>query len=153
MAVTVIEPATRQDLPALIELLEEMDTFYGDATEGTAEERSSQLAAVLFGDPPKAAVLLAKDAGQLAGMAAYSFLWPAIGVSTSLYLKELYVRQDRRRGGVGQLLMDGVLTVAKREGCTRVEWTTDRDNEVAGRFYEALGHTVNAGKLLYRVEL
>jgi len=39
--------------------------------------------------------------------------------------------------------------VAKREGCTRVEWTTDRDNGGARRFYAALGHTVNAGKLLY----
>ena len=150
---TIIKPASRQDLSALVAILEEMDSFYGDTTEGTAEERISRLDAVLFGDPPKAAVLLAIDAGQLVGMAAYSFLWPAVGISTSLYLKELYVRQDQRRGGVGQLLMDGVLAVAKREGCTRVEWTTDRDNEIAQRFYAALGHTVNAGKLLYRVEL
>jgi len=151
--VTVIEPATRQDLPDLVALLAEMDGFYGDVTEGTIEERSSRLGAVLFGEVPKAAVLLAKDAGQLVGMAAYSFLWPAVGISTSLYLKELYVRQDRRRGGVGQQLMDGVLAVAQREGCTRVEWTTDSHNEIARRFYDALGHTVNAGKVIYRVEL
>lgn len=150
---TVIEPAARQDLPALIALLAEMDEFYGDTTEGAAEERSSRLGAVLFGEVPKAAVLLAKDAGQLVGMAAYSFLWPAVGISTSLYLKELYARQGLRRGGIGRQLMDRVLAVAKREGCTRVEWTTDRDNEAAQGFYEALGHAVNAGKLFYRVEL
>jgi len=149
--VIVIAPATKDDLPAFIALLEEMDAIYGDVTEGTTEERMARVSAVLFGQPPKATVLLAKDADQLVGMASYSFLWPAVGVSTSLYLKELYVRQAQRRAGVGKLLMDRLIDIAKREGCTRVEWTTDRSNVEAQRFYERLDFGVNDSKLFYRV--
>ena len=64
---TIIEPATRHDLPGLVDLLEEMDQFYGDTTEGTPEERVRQLTAVLFGPTPKAAALLAKDDDQVVG--------------------------------------------------------------------------------------
>lgn len=149
----VIAPATEADLPAFIALLEEMDSFYGDVTEGTADERIERVGAVLFGRPSKATVLLAKEDGQLIGMASYSFLWPAAGVTTSLYLKELYVRQAQRRSGVGRLLMGKLINIAKAEGCTRVEWTTDRSNVEAQRFYAGLGHGVNEGKLFYRVDV
>jgi GNAT superfamily N-acetyltransferase len=151
--VLVIAPATKDDLPALIDLFEEIDRFYGDVTEGTALERMDQVNAVLFGEPPKAMALLAKDGDQLVGMASYSFLWPAAGITTSLYLKELYVRQDQRRTGVGRQLMDQVIDVARGQGCTRVEWTTDRENAEAQGFYAELGHGINAGKVFYRIEL
>ncbi len=48
--------------------------------------------------------------------------------------------------------MDGLVEIARKLGCSRVEWTTDRDNGGAQAFYEALGFSVNAGKLFYRVE-
>ena len=149
----VIVPATEEDLPAFIALLEEMDSFYGDVTEGTAKERIQRVGAVLFGQLPKATVLLAKDGDQLVGMASYCYLWPAAGVSTSLYLKELYVRQAKRRAGIGKLLMDKLVDIARAEGCTRVEWTTDRDNSEAQRFYDGLRYEINAGKVFYRAKI
>ena len=54
-------------------------------------------------------MLLARDEdGVLAGFASYSFLWPAVGLTASLYLKELYVAASRQRHGVGTLLMQGL---------------------------------------------
>jgi GNAT superfamily N-acetyltransferase len=86
-------------------------------------------------------------------MASYSLLWSAAGVTRSLYLKELYVAAGWQRQGIGKLLMDSLLTVAAKHGCSRVEWTTDRDSEGAQRFYAKLGVPINEGKLFYRVEL
>src|SRR5260370_8786324 len=51
----------------------------------------AQVAEALFTSPPAGYALLAWDGTQLAGLAAYSFLWPAVGLTRSLYLKELYV--------------------------------------------------------------
>jgi hypothetical protein len=51
-----------------------MDSFYGDVTEGILEERVAKVGAVLFGQPPKAVVLLVKDDGLIVGMTSYSFL-------------------------------------------------------------------------------
>jgi GNAT superfamily N-acetyltransferase len=107
---------------------------------------------MLFGDVPAAHVLLARTDGQVVGFAAYSFLWPAAGLTHSLYLKELYVGQAWRGRGVGTALMRRIREVAATAGCSRVEWTTDDDNSAAKRFYEALGAPVHPAKIFYRLE-
>ena len=102
--------------------------------------------------PTAAYALLAWDSTRLAGFAAYSFLWPAAGLTRSLYLKELYVAGDCRHRGVGKMLMQAVFDVASKHGCSRVEWTTDRDNSGAQGFYAALGLPTQPSKVFYRVE-
>lgn len=61
--------------------------------------------------------------------------------------------QRWQRQGIGKMLMDSLLTVATKHGCSRIEWTTDKDSEGAQRFYAELGVPVNDGKLFYRIEL
>jgi GNAT superfamily N-acetyltransferase len=85
-------------------------------------------------------------------MAAYSYLWPAVGRTRSLYLKELYVGESHRRGGVGKVLMRAVFATASQHGCSRVEWTTDDGNAGAQAFYETLGLPRRPSKIFYRVE-
>lgn len=109
--------------------------------------------ALLFADPPSAYALLAWDGDQLVGMAAYSFMWPAAGVTTSLYLKELYVAADRRGSGVGRAVMTELVRIAAERACSRVEWTADADNPDAQRFYERLGYSPATSKIFYRAAL
>jgi len=151
--VLVVTGAERQDVPAIADLLAELDHFYGATVTDLPEERAAQITAMLFGDVPAAHVLLARDGGQVVGFASYSFLWPAAGLTHSLYLKEVYVRQACQREGVGRALMLKVCEVAAKQGCSRVEWTTDVPNRDAQRFYEALGVPVYEGKVFYRVEM
>jgi GNAT superfamily N-acetyltransferase len=149
-----VVPAGPADVLALTELLEEMDRFYGavGGTSPSREERVRQTSEALFSDPAAAHVLLAWDGPQLAGMAAYSYLWPAVGRTRSLYLKELYVGESHRRGGVGKVLMRAVFATAGQDGCSRVEWTTDDGNAGAQAFYETLGLPPRPSKIFYRVE-
>ncbi|MGW1105534.1 cyclophane-containing RiPP N-acetyltransferase HaaN [Streptomyces sp. NPDC002540] len=153
MTVT-IRPADRRDIVAVAELIEEIELFYGSTEIQTLEERHSQVEEALFGSPPMASALLVEDeAGDLVGLAAYSFLWPAAGSSHSLFLKELYVRDTLRRQGVGARLMDELRALAAaRSGCSRVEWMTDRDNPNARAFYKSLGFAEFDGKIVYRVD-
>jgi GNAT superfamily N-acetyltransferase len=138
------------DEAAIAALCAELDEFYGSLPEGLPAERAAQVRDVLFGDPPLAYVLVAWDSESPAGFAAYSFLWPAAGLTASLYLKELYVAEAYRRTGVGQQLMDGVYDVARRRGLSRVEWTTDTSNRDAQVFYEALGAQPLTSQVFYR---
>ncbi|MFJ2947723.1 cyclophane-containing RiPP N-acetyltransferase HaaN [Streptomyces sp. NPDC087226] len=153
MTVT-IRPADKQDIAALAELIEEIERFYGSADIQPAEERRAQVEEALFGSPPIASALVVEDTtGDLVGLAAYSFLWPAAGSSHSLFLKELYVRDTLRRQGVGTRLMNELRALAAaRPGCSRVEWMTDRDNPRARSFYRRLGFTEFNGKIVYRVD-
>jgi GNAT superfamily N-acetyltransferase len=147
-----ITPAGQGDAPALAELLAEMDRFYGGAAAKPGDEQVRQISEALFSGPAPARALLAWDGTQLAGMAAYSFLWPAVGLTRSLFLKELYVGQDYRRRGVGKLLMRAVFETAAGHGCSRIEWTTDSDNAEAQAFYSALGLPRRPSKIFYRVQ-
>jgi len=138
------------DEAAIAALCTELDEFYGSLSQGLPGERAAQVQDVLFGDPPLARALVARDGEAPAGFAAYSFLWPAVGLTASLYLKELYVAEAHRRTGVGRLLIDGLYDVARRRGLSRVEWTTDTSNVGAQAFYESLGARPLASKIFYR---
>lgn len=142
-----IEQATEQDVDVISVILGEIEGYYGGKpTPGNPE----QIRAALFGDRPAATVLLARDDEQVLGLASYSFLWPAAGADTSLYLKELYVREPARRRGVALAFMEALKSAAVEAGCSRVEWTADTDNPPALAFYAALGAEPRDGKVFYR---
>ncbi len=149
-SVTAAQPG---DVDAIAGLLAELAEYYGTSVVESPAERVRGITEALFGDPPAGAALLARVDGVVAGMAAYSYLWPAVGTTRSLYLKELYVAARYRRSGVGKLLMDALFDVAAERRCSRVEWTTDQPNVGARRFYAELGASVHPTKLFYRTEL
>jgi ribosomal protein S18 acetylase RimI-like enzyme len=156
MSVT-IRPAEKSDVRALSELIEEIERFYGstDTDIQPLDERQSQVEEALFGSPPLASTLVVQDdeTGDIIGLAAYSFLWPAAGSSHSLFLKELYVRSTLRQQGIGARLMNELRGIAAaRPGCSRVEWMTDRDNPIARSFYQSLGFAEFDGKIVYRAD-
>jgi len=150
--VITVSPAEPGDAAAIAALLEEMDRFYGAAEPEPPGQRVRQVNEAIFASPPAACALLARDGSLIAGIAAYSYLWPAIGLTRSLYLKELYVPDAYRRQGVGKLLMGALFETARKHGCSRVEWTTDTGNAGAQAFYEELGLPVHPSKVFYRVE-
>lgn len=147
-----IRPAEQRDVEALAVLLEDLDRFYGATDIEPPDQRVRQIAESLFAEPAAAYVLLAWEDEQLVGMAAYSYLWPAAGVTRSLYLKELYVTGEFQRKGIGALLIRRLCHVAVEHECSRLEWTADQDNALAEAFYEQLGIPKNQEKIFYRLE-
>jgi GNAT superfamily N-acetyltransferase len=149
--VTLIRPVALGDVHVLAALAEEMDHFYGAGGTESLAIRLQQIREALFGDVPAAYALLALDDEVAVGFAAYSFLWPAVGLTRSLYLKELFVTPTRHRTGVGRQLMESLFETARRYGCSRVEWTADQDNPGAQAFYKKLGAEPLGTKLFYRL--
>jgi len=131
-----IAAAREQDVPAIADLLEEMDRFYGVTEFEPIEQRVAQVKDMIFSNSPVAYVLLATEDGNVVGLASYSFLWPAVGLTRSLFLKGLYIRELHRREGVGRQLMRRLFEVAVETGCSRVEWMTEHANANAQKFYK-----------------
>jgi GNAT superfamily N-acetyltransferase len=150
--VAVVLPVEPAHVEAFASLAEEMDRFYGATGFEPLESRVQQINQALFADPPSAYALIAWDGDRPVAFATYSFLWPAVGLTRSLYLKELYVREPDRRSGVGRDVMRALFELAVKVGCSRVEWTTDQENLGAQAFYATVGVERNAGKLFYRLE-
>jgi len=150
--VIIVAPAKSSHAEAIAALADEMDQFYGVTEAEKRELRIRQINEAIFADQPSAYALLAWEEDQLAGFAAYSFLWPAVGLSRSLFLKELYVAEAARHTGVGTQLMQALFEIALKQRCSRVEWQTEVANEAARAFYAGLGTPEFTGKVLYRVE-
>lgn len=144
-----ISTATEADVEVISVILGEVEAYYGGAPTPV---NPGQIRAALFGDRPAATVLLARDSGLVVGMASYSLVWPAAGADTSLYLKELYVRESARRRGVARALMAALRKEAGALGCSRIDWTADLDNPPALALYAALGAEPHQGKVFYRAE-
>lgn len=147
-----VVPAGPNDVGALAALTLDIDRFYGDEPTGSAADRHRDVHEALFGSPPAAHALLARDGDRLVGVATYSVLWPAVGVSRSLFLKELFVVAEYRHRGIGTLLVRQLCRLAVQQRCSRVEWTTETANADARRFYERLGAPAQSEKIVYRVE-
>ncbi|MGW2280204.1 N-acetyltransferase family protein [Streptomyces sp. NPDC001770] len=127
-----ISSATDADTEAISVLLGEIEEHYGG---DPAPADQTQIRSALFGPRPHATVLLARDGDDILGMGSYTYLWPAAGADSSLYLKELYVRTGARRRGVARAFMDALRGIAVDTGCSRVEWTADTDNPPALALY------------------
>jgi GNAT superfamily N-acetyltransferase len=57
----------------------------------------------------------------------------------TLYIKELFVADAARGGGVGERLMRAAARDAVARGCGAMRWQVARWNAEAMRFYERLG--------------
>ncbi len=140
----IVRPAIVSDVPILAQLMKELDDFYGDAIVESPEERIAQIKQELFDDLPAGYVALAFEGETLVGMIAYSFAWPARGVSSMIFVKELFVSQEFRRQNVGKELFCFVCQLATERRCTRLVWQTDLSNGLALNFYSKLACSLGA---------
>ena len=70
----------------------------------------------------------------------------------TLYLEDLFVLPERRKGGVGGALLKKVVSLAHGRGCGRVEWTALDWNVNAQQVYEQrIGAKRMSEWLLYRM--
>lgn len=70
----------------------------------------------------------------------------------TLYLEDLFVLPERRKGGVGGTLLKKVVSLAHERGCGRVEWTALDWNVNAQQVYEQrIGAKRMSEWLLYRM--
>lgn len=98
-------------------------------------------------------VLMAEVDGRAVGYAIYLFTYSSFLARPTLYLEDLFVLPEHRRGGIGTLFFEALRRAARREQCGRMEWVVLDWNEPALRFYRKLGARPLDGWLTYRLVL
>jgi GNAT superfamily N-acetyltransferase len=140
-----VRPATVDDVRTLHRFICELAEYERApaAVTGTPE----MLRDALFGPRPSAEALLAvadggPDAGAAAqplGFALFHDTFSTWECRPGLWLEDLYVPEQVRRGGVGGALLASVAAIAVTRGCARLEWTALDWNAPALAFYAGLG--------------
>lgn len=84
---------------------------------------------------PRYYVIVAESGGNIIGMALYYY-----GYSTwkgpLIYLDDLVVRESFRKQGIGKMLMDEMISIAKEENVCQLRWQVLDWNEPAINFYK-----------------
>jgi len=130
-----IRPATKKDTNAILELLYELGRPRPkNKSEKTRFEK--QIMRYLTDKDKK--ILVAASDSRLVGMASVIFIPKLNRTNPELYIPELIVARGQRRSGVGKLLMDSCIGVAKKKKCFRLRLESGHQRKEAHRFYKKL---------------
>ena len=125
--------AVAEDMPRVLELITELAVY--EKEEDQVENTVPQLVEDGFGPKPTFECIIAEKAGQVIGFAIFYTSY-STWKGNCLYLEDLLVTEQHRRLGVGKLLFDFVLNLAKSRGAKRMEWQVLDWNEPAINFYK-----------------
>jgi len=77
--------------------------------------------------------------GIAAGYVTFYFTYSTFLARPTLYLEDIFVREEYRHRGFGETLIDYCRSIAKERGCGRMEWMVLTWNKPALQFYEKSG--------------
>ncbi|MGV1049671.1 MAG: GNAT family N-acetyltransferase [Solirubrobacterales bacterium] len=135
---TRIRPAGEEDCELLFGLILELASYekLAEKVVGDAEA----LRRTLF--EQRAAEALILEAGEEAvGYAIFFTTFSSFECRSGIWLEDVYVRPEHRRGGVGRAVMEHLAGIALERGHVRLEWCALDWNAPALEFYDELGAT------------
>ncbi len=132
-----IRKATENDFPSILRLIKELALFEKapDKVTNTVEQMNCEK------DFFKCIVAETKT-GEIVGMALWFYAYYT-WVGKSLYLDDLYVKEDFRKLKIGSALLNEVMAVARAENCKRVRWQVLNWNKNAINMYRKSGAVID----------
>lgn len=132
-----IRPATEADVQLLFDLILELAGYekLADEVRGDAEV----LRRSLFEEKAAEALLLETADGEAVGYAIFFTTFSTFECRSGIWLEDVYVRPEHRRGGIGRLVMEHLAKLALDRGHVRLDWVALEWNEPALSFYDQLG--------------
>jgi len=125
-----------QDVGVLLDLIKELALYEKALDE--VENTEEKLLKDGFGDHPLYGFYVAQYDEKVVGMALYYYRY-STWKGKSLYLEDLYVKEEYRKHKAGLQLFKAIAQKAKDENCDRISWQVLDWNEPAIKFYKKLG--------------
>ncbi len=138
MSAPKIRPATEADAGLLHELIVELAT-YEKAPEKVVGDVDT-LRRSLF-EQRAAEALIVELEGEPIGYAIFFTTFSTWEARSGVWLEDIYVRPEHRRGGTGLAVMEHLAALTLERGHVRLEWCALTWNEPALSFYDKLGAT------------
>ena len=135
----IIRKATKNDMPSVLELIQELATFEKepDAVVVTVDD----LVRDGFSENPLFQCFVADVDGEIIGMALYYYRYSTWKGKT-IHLEDLIVKESKRGTGAGFALYKEIIKQGKAENVRRIEWNVLDWNTPAINFYEKSGAKV-----------
>ena len=128
----LIREAKPKDISAVLQLIRELANFEREPKAVVNTE--SELHQHIFKDKICNAIV-ADDNNEIIGFALYYNSY-STWKGKCLYLEDLYVKEARRKHGIGALLFEKIISIAKYQKVRRLEWLVLAWNQPAIQFYK-----------------
>ena len=96
------------------------------------------------------AALALNSKGKAVGYATWFHTYSTFLAKPTMYLEDLFVRDDSRESGAGSALFEHVRTLGAQRDCGRMEWQVLDWNTLAREFYHRRQATWMKDWLVYR---
>ncbi|MFA7471281.1 MAG: GNAT family N-acetyltransferase [Spirosomataceae bacterium] len=129
-----IRKGAKEDIPSAYNLVREL-AIYERALEimsNTPEKMARDLDNKLF------EFIVAELDGKIVGMSLYYFRY-STWKGKRLYMEDIIVTESHRGNGIGKLLFEGTVAIAKESECTGMRWQVLDWNTSAVNFYRKYG--------------
>lgn len=133
----VLRPATRDDLNAMVDLLDMLFTQEADFVPNRRRQEAALLA--ILSSPVFGQLVVADSGTAVVGMVSVLFVVSTAEGGLAAWLEDMVVHPSHRRSGIGQQLLDEAITICRRKGIHRITLLTDASNEPAQRLYSRKG--------------
>lgn len=130
---TSIRSANQQDFSAILSLIKEFSIFQKTPERVTITLEQMTAEVNFF----QCFVAETKDK-NIVGFATFFFTYYSWS-GKALYLDDLYVQDAYRKQGIGKMLLDEVINLAKNSNCKKLRWQVSNWNTNAIAFYKSLG--------------
>ena len=132
-----IRKADPSDFTAIFSLIKEFSIFQKTPEKVTITLEQMMADANMF-----QGFVAETETGNIIGFATFYFAyysWSGRG----LYLDDLYVTETYRNKGIGKMLFEKVIGLARNSQCKKVRWQVSKWNTNGIDFYKKMGATVD----------
>ncbi|MCB0699961.1 MAG: GNAT family N-acetyltransferase [Chitinophagales bacterium] len=133
MEQVIIRDAKREDCPRLLELITELAVYEREPDAVTVSLEHFQESG--FGEQPVWWAIVAEVDGLVAGFALY-YIRYSTWKGQRMYLEDLLVTEEYRGKGIGKILLDKLIEIAKEKEYSGMMWQVLDWNEPAINFYK-----------------
>lgn len=126
------------DFTGLISLFTEFATF-----EKTPEKMANTVDRMTVEQEFFNGFVALNDSEEIVGYVTHFFAYYT-WIGKSLYMDDLYVKEEFRGHGIGTELINKVIEYAKTTNCQKVKWQVSEWNKPAIEFYKSLGASIDS---------
>jgi GNAT superfamily N-acetyltransferase len=148
VSAVVVRSATVEDVELLHRFSVDLAIYEDEPDAVTSTPQT--LARDGFGADPKFAALIAERAGTPVGFALYTFNYSVWTAARGIFIEDIWVVREERRGGVARALMAALAHECVAKGYKRIDLNVLDWNPARG-FYERMGFRWIKNWLPYRL--
>lgn len=145
----IIEPINHSNFSEFLYLIDKLAEY--EKLAAPDEKAKIRLRKDGLSKNPKYEAYLAKKDDKYVGYVIFFMSYSSFLAKPTLYLEDIFVLDEKRKTGIGQKLLNFVVSKAKERDCGRIEWHVLDWNKLGIKFYEKNNAKHLSNWLYYRL--